>query len=179
MDEFINRYRYVIGSILLLMILMGSAFLLWRENKWKPNLESRLDAIESEITEQKKVVQESVVAAQVEPGSIIEQQKETQVVSTNTASKTTGKVAGASTSNKSVQTTPVVTETKAEIPIVNINSAGLSELDLLPGIGPVYAQRIIDYRSSNGGFKSIEEIKNVKGIGDATFTKLKDYIVVQ
>lgn len=61
---------------------------------------------------------------------------------------------------------------------ININSANLSQLDSLSGIGPTYAQRIIDYRSSNGGFKSIEEIKNVKGIGDKTFEKFKDKITI-
>lgn len=61
---------------------------------------------------------------------------------------------------------------------VNINTASLEELDSLPGIGPVYAQRIIDYRQSNGGFKSIEEIQNVKGIGSKTFEKLKDRITI-
>jgi comEA protein len=176
-DEFINRYRYIIGSILLLMILAGSGFLLWRENEWKPKLESRLDAIENEITEQKSTLSESV-AVQVDPGVIIAQQKEDQSTPVATTSKNTGKIAGTSTVSKSTQSAPTIAETKAETPIVNINSAGLNELDLLPGIGPVYAQRIIDYRSNNGGFKSIEEIKNVKGIGDATFAKLKDYIVI-
>jgi competence protein ComEA len=61
---------------------------------------------------------------------------------------------------------------------VNINAATVEELDTLPGIGPAIAQRIIDYRTANGPFKSIEEIKNVAGIGDATFEKIKDRITV-
>ena len=68
-----------------------------------------------------------------------------------------------------------VTATAAKI---NINIATLEELDALPGIGPVFAQRIIDYREANGPFKSIEEIVRVDGIGDATFAKLKDQITV-
>lgn len=59
---------------------------------------------------------------------------------------------------------------------IKINSASLEELDSLPEIGPVYAQRIIDYRNANGGFKSIEEIQEVKGIGPKTFEKIKDLI---
>jgi competence protein ComEA len=62
---------------------------------------------------------------------------------------------------------------------VNINTATAEELDALPGIGPSIAQRIIDYRTTNGPFRSIEEIKNVKGIGDITFEKLRDKIKVQ
>jgi len=62
---------------------------------------------------------------------------------------------------------------------VNINTATAQELSTLPGIGPTKAQSIIDYRTTNGPFQSIEDIKNVRGIGDATFEKLKDKITVQ
>ena len=62
---------------------------------------------------------------------------------------------------------------------VNINTATLAELDTLPKIGPTTAQRIIDYRTQNGPFKKIEDLKNVSGIGDATFGGLKDLITVE
>lgn len=61
---------------------------------------------------------------------------------------------------------------------VNINTANASELDTLPGIGPAKAAEIINYREKNGRFKSIEEIKNIKGMGEASFEKLKDSIKV-
>ncbi|WP_252226973.1 helix-hairpin-helix domain-containing protein [Caldicoprobacter algeriensis] len=61
---------------------------------------------------------------------------------------------------------------------VNINTADEATLDTLPGIGPSKAKRIIEYREQNGPFKSIEEIKNVSGIGDKTFEQLKDLITV-
>ena len=61
---------------------------------------------------------------------------------------------------------------------ININTAGASELDRLPGVGPAIAQRIIDYRTANGPFKTIEDIMRVKGTGPATFAKLKDLISV-
>ena len=60
--------------------------------------------------------------------------------------------------------------------LVNLNTAGVSELDRLSGIGPAIAQRIIDYRERNGGFKSLEEIKLVSGIGDKMFEKIKDEV---
>ena len=62
--------------------------------------------------------------------------------------------------------------------VININTATLSELQNINGIGEVKAQSIIDYREKNGGFKSIEEIKNVDGIGSKTFEKIKDQISV-
>lgn len=62
---------------------------------------------------------------------------------------------------------------------ININTATVEELETLPGIGPTYAQRIIEYRQEKGPFKSIEEIKNVQGIGEATFEKFKDMITVR
>lgn len=61
---------------------------------------------------------------------------------------------------------------------ININTATVGELDTLPGIGPARAADIISYREQNGGFKSIEDIKNIKGIGDASFEKLKDKITI-
>lgn len=62
--------------------------------------------------------------------------------------------------------------------LVNINTAGESELITLKGIGSSTAKKIIDYRNEFGNFKTVEEIKKVKGIGDAKFEKIKDDITV-
>ena len=62
---------------------------------------------------------------------------------------------------------------------ININTATLDQLDTLPGIGPAIGQRIIDYREKIGGFRHIEEITQVSGIGEATFAKIKDSITVE
>lgn len=60
--------------------------------------------------------------------------------------------------------------------LININTATKEDLDTLPGIGPATAQKIIDYRQEHGNFSSIEDIKNVKGIGEAKFNKMQDKI---
>lgn len=59
---------------------------------------------------------------------------------------------------------------------VSINAATAQEIETLPGVGPVLAQRIVEYRTAHGPFHSIEEIKNVSGIGEAVFNKIKDLI---
>lgn len=61
---------------------------------------------------------------------------------------------------------------------ININTATAAELETLPGIGPVLGQRIVDYRKANGPFAAIEDIKNVSGIGEATFEEIKELIFV-
>jgi competence protein ComEA len=62
---------------------------------------------------------------------------------------------------------------------ININTATAEELDALPNIGPARAADIIAYRESHGGFQSIEELKNIKGIGDKYFEEMKDLITVE
>ena len=63
--------------------------------------------------------------------------------------------------------------------IVNINTATQTELEELPGIGPSLARRIVEHRNQNGKFKTIEDIKNVTGIGDSKFEKIKNLIKVK
>lgn len=63
--------------------------------------------------------------------------------------------------------------------LININKATQSELEKLSGVGASLASKIIDYRNKNGKFSSIEDIKNVAGIGDSKYSAIKDYICVK
>jgi competence protein ComEA len=63
-------------------------------------------------------------------------------------------------------------------PLVNLNTATAADLAKLPGIGPAVAARILEYRQKNGAFKKIEELMNVKGIGEKMFLKLKPLVTV-
>src|SRR4029453_14351293 len=62
--------------------------------------------------------------------------------------------------------------------LVNLNTATLADLDTLPGVGPVLAQRILDAREAQGGFKAVSDLRKVDGIGDSRYEQLKDLVVV-
>ncbi len=61
---------------------------------------------------------------------------------------------------------------------VNLNAASAAQLQTLPGVGSSTAERIVEYRQKNGAFKKIEELMNVKGIGEKSFLKLKPLITI-
>ena len=75
---------------------------------------------------------------------------------------------------------PAAAKTAAASPAapVNLNTATAAQIATLPGIGPKAAERIIEYRQKSGGFKKIEELMNVKGIGEKSFLKLKPLLTV-
>lgn len=62
--------------------------------------------------------------------------------------------------------------------VININTASAAELDALPGIGVKTAERIVAYRQKNGPFKKVEELMNVRGVGEKNFLKLKGQLTV-
>lgn len=62
---------------------------------------------------------------------------------------------------------------------LNINTASAVELELLPDIGPALSKRIVEYREEHGAFKTIDGLRNVKGIGPKTLTKIRQYLTTQ
>ena len=95
-------------------------------------------------------------------------------------------ITAASTATPSAQTKPPSAAAKpaassakaASGAIVNINTASVAELTTLPGIGEKTAARIIEYRQKNGAFKKVEELMNVRGIGEKNFLKLKPQLAI-
>ena len=75
--------------------------------------------------------------------------------------------------SEGAQPVPVATPGK-----INLNTATAADLESLPNIGPALAQQIIEYRAENGSFSSPEDIKKVRGIGDTTYERIKDRIMV-
>jgi len=61
---------------------------------------------------------------------------------------------------------------------VNLNTATAEQLATIPGVGPKMAERIIDYRQKNGGFKKVEDLMNVSGVGEKSFLKMKPLITI-
>jgi len=84
------------------------------------------------------------------------------------------------------QASPAAAQSKAPrtasaapaVGIVNINTATAKDLEALPGVGPKTAERIVEYRQKNGPFKKIEELMNVRGLGEKNFLKLKEHLTV-
>lgn len=61
---------------------------------------------------------------------------------------------------------------------MNLNAATVADLETLPGIGPALAQRIIDYRTEHGGFRRVEDLQQVSGIGPKKYEAIKDHVTV-
>jgi competence protein ComEA len=75
---------------------------------------------------------------------------------------------------------PVAGESGAAAPgaLINVNTAGATELEALPGVGEVIAQAIVDYRTENGPFTSVDQLLDVSGIGDATLEDIRELVTV-
>lgn len=80
--------------------------------------------------------------------------------------------------NNTLKNDACITESTNTSSKVSINNATLEQLQTLPGIGASKAQDIINYRTEHGHFQSIEDLKNISGIGDSIFAKIKDYITL-
>lgn len=139
-DEFLYKWRFYLGGILVLVILAGIGVIWWDKNK------------RAQKTQENQQVAELRAQNDLLRAQLSEQSKAVAGTTSGSAENQTDKI--------------------------NINTASAEELDKLPNIGPARAADIISYREQNGGFKSIEEIKEIKGIGDKSFEKIKDLITV-
>ena len=156
-----KKTELIIGIALLLLIATGGAIMLFQNNNKTTarvagvSTEDEVVALKAEIDNLNKKIDDL--------NKNIETAKTVVSETTTTESSSDGDSSESSSKN---------------VGVININTASVSELDGLTGIGPTYAQRIVEYREANGGFKSIDELKNVKGIGDKTFDKLKNSVTI-
>lgn len=156
---------YLTASVI---VIICTAFLVLESDKKSDN-EITITVMNSQITE---FIQTEITQTTLKTTSV-----------SKTATKTTVTSISSISTNQNTETTetqPVTDNYEVnEVLYVDINTAGMEELMLLDGIGEVTAQAIINYREENGGFRNIEEIINVYGIGEAKFEKIRDFIYVQ
>ncbi|OQA52552.1 MAG: ComE operon protein 1 [candidate division WS2 bacterium ADurb.Bin280] len=159
-----EKIKIILAVCIIFLMCAGSAFAVWQiQQKNSPaeksqeaqNLEGKISELNRKMDELSRAINDAKEQVEVESSVVV--------------STKTQKVAGASTDGNSLSNVGAM---------VNINSASADQLDTLEGIGSAYAQRIIEYREASGGFKSIEEIMNVKGIGEKTFEKIKNRITI-
>ena len=104
----------------------------------------------------------------------------TRVPETEEPSRNLPVIAATEPSAPEATTNPAPTETtQQDTGLININTATVSQLDTLPGIGPVLAQRIIDYREANGPFTSISQLTLVEGIGEKRLADMIPLITIE
>lgn len=102
-----------------------------------------------------------------------------KAVSATAGSSTTGNGQdGASANPAAVTTAAPVTSATTDGGKININTAGVAELDKLSGVGPVLAERILQYRTEHGMFAKTEDLQNVSGIGTKTYEKMASQVTV-
>ncbi|HLK56243.1 MAG TPA: ComEA family DNA-binding protein [Chthonomonadaceae bacterium] len=90
-----------------------------------------------------------------------------------------GKIGGKSVSKPSKQSGKVDKLTDPSQGLINLNTADAAQLQRIPGIGPSMAERILAYRKESGGFRSPEDLKQISGIGESKFAKMKPFVTVR
>jgi competence protein ComEA len=197
----IERYRGVLFVALIVGILAGTVVLqAFRPRSNRPILESLTPAPSPEATRTPSPVRVYVTGAVQRPdvyalpaGSIVKDAllaaggatTDADLIRINLASPLAdGQQIYVPRQGEEDLPARLLTAPAAALPLsggsrVNINTAGEAELDLLPGIGPALAKRIVEYRQTHGPFQTIEQITEVPGIGDAVLEQIRDLVTVE
>lgn len=184
MLEFIYKHKTTIGIILVIIIGLGAGLIIYSTERSKDNLAASDEKIELNIDIEGAIKNPGVYT--LKNGSLIQDAINAaggllETADNELLAKELNRAEPLKNNQKinipfRPQPTPQVAgETSASK--ININTATIEQLNSLPGIGPVYAQRIIDYRKKKS-FSSVEEIMEIQGIGEKTFAKFKDLITI-
>jgi comEA protein len=176
----ISRTEQMVFLVIACLILAGSGFRLWcHQDELMLEVEPVLWAAEDNDRDEghvsKRVGQASLPDSFIQPdplGSIEEVREGEQVTKDGSSSSQSAKEVGAPEPRDKVQ--PNTQSHK-----VNINTASSEELMTLPGIGPVLASRILEYRQNQGPFIDVEQLMEVKGIGAKTLARLRPLVTVK
>jgi competence protein ComEA len=187
MLDFIYKHKTTIGIILVAIIVLGAASLIYTVDRNKnkieaPKLEELTVDIEGAVKNPGvyKLKDGSIIQDLINLAGGLNESADNDLmakeINRSEMLKNNQKILIPIMAQISQQVAGANTET-ASTDKINLNTASLEQLDSLPGIGPVYAQRIIDYRQKKS-FSSIEEIMEIQGIGEKTFEKFKDLITI-
>lgn len=156
--------RKTISGLIILLVCFGGLNLVLSSTA--PFEEDDYRELEKQFNERKAMLEaeENELMAQYYPEETAEKKEEFVTVKDTLVKDSTAEA----TVQKTTQDT---LDSK-----ININTASAKGLETLPGIGPAYAQRIVEYRDENGGFEAIEELKKIKGIAQKRLEKLKPFI---
>ena len=160
--NWIDRFRTPITVIIVAAIIAGSGVLAFRSLQ----LRTLVSQVSADTTSSQEIESLKNTQAQLEQQLTSLKAQADALPATQETSSTTA----TSVDNSATQ--------QSQGGLVHLNSADEAALDTLPGIGPSKAQAILDYRNAHGPFKSLDDLTNVKGIGDSTLAKIKPQLTL-
>jgi competence protein ComEA len=186
----VDRRQIVVVIALVMLVLIGSGILYWRNQSAHPRSVREIKR-EAETPVSKKKVLVYVCGAVVKPGVYELEEGSRVAAAVNMAGGLTPdadlhslNLAKPISDGEKVfvpkigQVSPEPSQDSEEAKKVNLNTATIDELDQLPGVGEVIARRIISYRQKHGRFQSIDELKEIEGIGPKKFEDMKNSVEI-